>query len=399
MAAQKALHLAIGDPERRDREIPLTLDAITDTRTGELLTPGELAPRLAGVKLLLVGESHTDMEFHRVQLRVLEELHAAGREVLIGLEMFPYTEQTFLDQWVQGLLTEDGFVELSHWYGKWGYNWKYYRDIFLLARAEGIRMFAVNAPREVVRAVRKKGFKDLTEDEATHIPTEIDTDNDEHRQLIRTLFEDEEALHAALSEEQLDRMFAAQCTWDATMGHNAVRALEQHGDDDTMMVVLAGAGHVAYGLGIQRQAAQWYDGDIAALIPVPVRDDGQPVQSVRASFAEFVWGLPFTADPLFPVLGLSATDLKDEEFRKVIYVGEDSVAEEAGFQIGDVLLRMDGVPLLGREPLMRLMADKRWGDAARFEVRRGEQTVEVPVFLRRRGEAEEQEDKEEQVEP
>jgi uncharacterized iron-regulated protein len=30
-----------------------------------------LAARLDGVKLVFVGESHTDMEFHRVQLRVI----------------------------------------------------------------------------------------------------------------------------------------------------------------------------------------------------------------------------------------------------------------------------------------------------------------------------------------
>ena len=33
-----------------------------------------------------------------------------------------------------------GFVELSHWYGNWGYNWGYYRDIFAYARDEGLEM-------------------------------------------------------------------------------------------------------------------------------------------------------------------------------------------------------------------------------------------------------------------
>jgi uncharacterized iron-regulated protein len=46
----------------------------------------------------------------RVQLRVIRALHDAGRKVMIGLEMFPYTEQKSLDHWRDGLLTEAGVL-------------------------------------------------------------------------------------------------------------------------------------------------------------------------------------------------------------------------------------------------------------------------------------------------
>ena len=59
------LDLPIGDPERRSLKVPLALDAITDSHTGELITPGELPARLAGVDVLLVGESHTNIDSHR----------------------------------------------------------------------------------------------------------------------------------------------------------------------------------------------------------------------------------------------------------------------------------------------------------------------------------------------
>ncbi len=49
-------------------------------------------------------------------------------------------------------------------------------------------------------------------------------------------------------------MQRAQCTWDATMGYNAIQAFEAHageaGEGEAIMVVFAGSGHVAYGLGI-----------------------------------------------------------------------------------------------------------------------------------------------------
>ena len=175
LSAEEILRLPIGDPARRDRDAAVVLDAITDTGSGAVLTPSELPGKLTDVRLLLVGEEHTDMDSHAVERRVIEELHRAGRHVLVGLEMYPYTAQSALDDWSAGKLSEDAFLESSHWYKHWGYNWFYYRDIFLFARENRLRVFGVNAPREVVSAVRKKGFQGLTPEEAAHIPTKIDT--------------------------------------------------------------------------------------------------------------------------------------------------------------------------------------------------------------------------------
>lgn len=383
-AEEEVLHLPIGDPGGKDREVPLVLDAITDSQTGDLLTPADLPARLADVRILFVGESHTSIDFHRVQLRVLEELHRAGRDVLIGLEMYPYTHQEHLDAWVAGLYTEKGFLDFSEWYKSWSYHWHYYRDIFLFARNEGLRMFAVNTPREVVAAVRKKGFQDLTEEEAAHIPERIDTESDEYLRLFKAYFSDDDLHGQMTSDEQWNAMFRAQCTWDATMGYNSVRALEQHAGPDTIMVVLIGAGHVSYGLGIERQAEQWFDGKMASIIPVPILDDDdEPVKTVRASFAEFLWGLPPESDPLYPSLGISTRAVEGEDYRQVIFVAKESVGEHSGFELGDVLISMDATELLERATLNRLMAGKRWGDAVAFVVRRGEETVNLDVLLRR----------------
>lgn len=377
--------LPIGDPDRSGRDVELMLDAVTDSRSGELFSPGQLAPRLAGVRLLFIGESHTSMEFHVAQLRVIRELQEAGRPVLIGLEMFPYTEQEQLDHWIEGLLTEEGFVDLSRWYDNWGYHWNYYREIFLYARDNRIPMFALNTPREVVKAVREKGLENLLPEEADRVPAGIDTDSEEHFRLFKAFFASGgDQFHASMSDEQWRGMFAAQCTWDATMAHNSVRALERHGGPDAIMVVLIGGGHVAYGLGIQRQAAQWFEGRMAAVLPIPVADeDGLPVERVQASYADFVWGLPPVTDDLYPSLGLSTREAEDSARRTVIHVAQESVAEKAGFQLGDLLLTMNGADLPDRESLNRRMADLRWGDAAVFEVLRGDETVRLSALFRR----------------
>ena len=143
------------------------------------------------------------------------------------------------------------------------------------------------------------------------------------------------------------------------------------------MVVLIGEGHVAYGLGAERQARLTFAGRIASVIPVRIEDPETeaPVAEARASYADFLWGVPREAAPLYPVLGLSAPERDPGQPMTVIQVEKESVGAAAGFAVGDVLVAMDGTPLDQKETYNRLMSEKRWGDSARFEVlprRRGE---------------------------
>ncbi|MEW5982227.1 MAG: ChaN family lipoprotein [Acidobacteriota bacterium] len=382
--AEDYWRLPIGDPARRDRQSPIVLDGITDTRTGTVLTPSEMAARLDDVRVVFVGESHTDMAFHRVQLQVLEELQARGRPILIGLEMYPYTEQAGLDLWNGGQVSEDEFVTKSRWYKNWGYHWRYYRDIFLFARQHSIKMFGVNTPRDVVSAVRKKGFQNLTPEESARIPPRIDIGNEEHKRLFRAFFAGESGMHSAMEGPMFDGMFAAQCTWDASMGYNSVQALRQSGAPNAIMVVLIGSGHVAYGLGIQRQAGLWFDGRMASIIPVAVADGaGRPMGDVQSSYADFLWGLPREEASLYPSMGFSTRETASGEPLTIIDVPKTSVAGVAGFAVGDVLLTMDGAPIADRETLNRLIAGKRWADSAVFTVRRGDQTLTLMAYFRR----------------
>ena len=386
VAGEGTWNLPIGDPARKERTVAPLLDGITDPRNGDVVTPAVLAERLKDVRLLFVGESHTEIEFHRVQLRVLQELKKAGRRVHVGLEMYPYTEQGFLDEWNTGGLSEEAFVKKSRWYKSWGYHWDYYREIFLFAKAAGIPLHGVNTPREVVSAVRKKGFKDLTPEEAARIPSKIDTDSAEGKLLFAANFGPEDSMHGAMTPEQLDGMFRAQCTWDATMAFNAVQALKADPDPKAIMVVLIGSGHVVYGLGAERQAKAWFDGKTATLVPVPVQDEkGKPIVA-RASIADFIWGLPRPADPLYPALGLSTREAKEPERLVVIAVEKDGVAATAGFKTGDEIVTMDGAAVPTKEAIAIRMSEKRWADAAVFQVKRGAETVSLTALLRRKGE-------------
>jgi len=373
--------LPFGDPARRDREAPLHPDAITATATGESLAPEALATKLAPARLVFFGEHHTSAAVHEAQRRLIAALLASKRTVLVGLEMFPYTVQPALDRWNKGELTEDEFVRESHWYKHWGFHWRYYRDVFLL-RAQGARFFAVNAPREVISAVRKKGRDKLTPDEAAHLPAKIDTSSDEHRRLFRAYFGEGESTHA-MSDAALEGMFQAQCAWDATMAWNALKALEAEHDPNAVMVVLLGSGHVAFGLGAPRQAASYAAVPIATVIPVPMTDEGKAAR-VRASYADYVWGVaPSPEASPYPSIGASVADRTGVPHPVVTEVEDGSAAKRAGLQADDRIVSFDGTPVPDKETLLRLAGAKNWGDHAALVVERAGKPVTLDVSLAR----------------
>ncbi len=375
--------LTLGDPARKDRYAPVVLDAAVDTRSGEILGSTDLVRRLADTRILLIGEEHTDSEFHRVELRVIEALHASGREVLIGLEMFPYTAQGPLDDWTHGLLTEQGFIEKSDWYANWGHHYGYYRAIFDYARAEGIPMYGINLPGASVRTIRSKGYDALDAAARSHLPPRIDLTSAEHQRLYRAYFDPSDSLHGQVTPEQASAMYRVQVAWDAALGWNAAQALEAHGGPGAIMVALIGSGHVAYGLGAERQLAGQFPGTVKTLIPVAVRNaQFAPVRSVRASYADFVWGVPPQLREDIPVLGVSLSGSIGADPMRVIQVEPGSAAALAGVQVDDLLLKFGGTALDGRSALQRRMNDYHWGDEAPLELRRGEKTLILPVILR-----------------
>jgi hypothetical protein len=164
-----------------------------------------------------------------------------------------------------------------------------------------------------------------------------------------------------MSTQMFDGMFAAQCTWDASMGYNAVQNLKKFGGPRAIMVVLIGSGHVAYNLGVQRQAALWFDGKMAD-VPIPVAD-AKGCRARQASYTDYLWGPPeedhSTRRSAFPGPRRASS-------LQVIDVPKDR-SGQAGSRSG-TLQAIDGTPLgiAKREPPAAEKAD----DAV-FTVSRG----------------------------
>jgi len=370
------LTLPVGDPVRKDQQVSVQVDEVVDTLSGDTLSPQALAQRLTDGRLILIAEQHTDLEYHRVQLRVLELLQQTGRAMVIGLEMFEVEDQPLLDAWVAGRFTEAEFLDESDWYGNWGYHWGYYRDILLFARAHAIPLVALNAPRNAVTGM---GADDATADGEAHgaaLPLKVDLSSPDHRALFRAFFDTDDPIHGGLPEDQWEALFAAQCSMDAVMAANAALALDSY--PDTALVALAGTGHVIYELGIARQIKDRYAGSVTTIVPVAVADADTRVQS---SIGDFVWGIPDMPAPAFPELG--ALSVGVEAGLHIIHVEPDSPAEAGGLETGDILTSFKGVTIESRPDLNRILATIQWGDEVAVTVEREEEQHDLTLRFQR----------------
>ena len=242
----------------------------------------------------------------------------------------------------------------------------------------------LNVPRDLVSQVRKEGFESLSDDDRKRLPPEIQPADDSYRRLFLSYFDDDSGMHG-MEGEMLEGFLRAQSSWDASMAWSAVNVLQDaplKQDGGAILVVLVGSGHVAYGYGVQRQAEPWLDGKITTLIPVPVTTDSEPVETVSASYADFVWGVAEESWPRFPALGV-ATRAQDDGSRSVLFVNDESPAVELDLEPGDVIQAIDGQPVDDVTVIRRVMGDKQWGDSVSLSWRRGEQTFSGTVHLRR----------------
>ena len=334
-----------------------------------------------------MGESHTDIEFHDVQLRVIQELHKRGRQVLVGLEMYPVPEQQWLDRWHSDkTLTEEGFLAESHWYKNWGYHWNYYRDIFLFARANGIRMFGVNLPRAAVQTIRMKGFDALSPEQKALLPEKVDVENAEHQRLFRAFFGSEDALHGNMPEP----MFQAHVPRAVRVGRGdglergagAQEARRGEGDHGR-----------AHRLGPRRLRARRRAPGEAVVrredrLGHPRPDRGgagtrRPSRRCRRPTPTSSGACPPRPTRSTRASGSRRPEAKSGERYKIIMVGKDSPAAVAGFKVGDELVSIDGTPYTDKEIVNRLMSEKRWGDAVVYKVMRDGQELTLTAHLRR----------------
>jgi uncharacterized iron-regulated protein len=249
--------------------------------TGERASEEELAEALLAARVIYVGESHDDAAHHGVQRELIALVHARDPSLAIGLEMFQRPFQGPLDAYVAGTLDEAGMLAATEWAERWRVDFALYRPILELARAHGLPLVALNARRELTRAIARTGEESLPPELRAELPPDMVRDDPEHRAMVLGLFGEHHA--ESMEPAVLERMLLAQLVWDETMGLTVAATMRREGAPHRM-VVLAGRAHVQGGVGIPRRAARRGAAPFVVVLPV----HGDELEESRP-LCDFAW--------------------------------------------------------------------------------------------------------------
>jgi uncharacterized iron-regulated protein len=218
-----------------------------------------------GHKFVFLGEEHATKPDQELEGQIIRALAAAGRHVVVGVEMYQRPMQDVLDDWSAGKLNEDEFLIKSDWKHQWGFDYSFYRPVFEAVRELKLPLIGLNVPSAWVHVVARQGFDALPVSARLQLPATLFLDNKDHREVFTSLMGGH-----SMAGTSMDRMYSAQVLWDESMADTAIKYLERVPEDDArVFVVIAGSGHSMYGQGINFRVRRRRAGDGPTVIMLP----------------------------------------------------------------------------------------------------------------------------------
>lgn len=269
----------------RNHPIRLMENTILQTDDAAVLSAEGLFAELDAARVIYVGESHTNPFHHAIQLEVIKSLAERTDNLTIGMEMFDHTYQPVLDAWCAGEMDETTFLERTHWYANWRFDFRLYRDILEYAKEKRLRIIALNIPFCIPPKIRIGGIASLTDSDRRHLPDIVDTTNAAHRAYVESIFK----MHALPGGTRFEYFYEAQCVWEDAMAQAVADHLR-----DGKMVVLVGNGHIIHKFGIPDRAFARNPAPFKTIYLASVGDDAE------LNFADYLWATPETPMPRMP---------------------------------------------------------------------------------------------------
>jgi len=222
--------------------------------TGEVISWSDVRRAILWADVIMVGEEHDDGVGHAVQRAVMEDVAERFDNVALSMEMLERDEQRVVDDFLEDIIDAEDFAKLTNsekWAGEGSWeNW--YQPIIDVAKADGGRVIAANAPRRYVRLARSQGFERLRalpreRRELVEFPRgSLEGPYRDRFVALMSDMPDEDAAdpHAhRMPSEAVLAMFRSQITWDATMAGSIDKALRRGA---SKIVHLAGRFHIGY---------------------------------------------------------------------------------------------------------------------------------------------------------
>ncbi|MGC8658284.1 MAG: ChaN family lipoprotein [Desulfomonilaceae bacterium] len=226
---------------------------IVDLLMGEPVTFESALDDMSQVRVVYVGEFHTIIRHHQLQEEILGGLAHRNRKVSLAMEMFNADQQSIVDKW---LSSNESVSVLGERLGsdRWT-NISDYSGLLLKARDLHIPIVGLNLSSGLVRKVSRGGLNALSESERAMLPPDVEPVSPVYARLLTLRLQ----VHRAFHGKSLNRVIYAQALRDTVMASNIVKRLSDPLSKDGILMVVAGNGHLSYGLGVPERVKRRID--------------------------------------------------------------------------------------------------------------------------------------------
>ena len=345
---------------------PRTFD-LGDPRKVDVLTA-----KLTEKRALFIGEIHDRPEHHQNQLRLIQNLYERYPYIAIGVEYFQQPFQTHLNDYIAGYIDEREMLIRTEYFKRWKIDYRMLQPILRFAREKHIPVLALNISDEIHNKVFQGGLNSLTPQERTHIPDDIQPASRDYRDRLKAIFD----THP--EGDNFETFVEGQLLWDEAMADVAANYLE--GRPQTLLVVLAGLGHMMYGDGIPKNLDRRLGGHYSAVAINGTQFGEHP------EIADFI--LATTDSPPLPQSGKLGVTIEDGSNGVLITKHvSNGAAEASGIETGDLIVSLDGTKITNIAEIKAVMFDRLPDDLLQVTVRRrhskgGEKELKFEVKLR-----------------
>lgn len=332
----------------------------------------ELTARLTEKRALFIGEIHDRPEHHLNQLRLIQNIYERYPYIAIGVEYFQQPFQTHLNDYIAGYIDEREMLIRTEYFKRWKIDYRMLQPILRFAREKRIPVLALNISDEIHNKVFQGGLNSLTPQERTRIPDDIQPASRDYRDRLKAIFD----THP--EGDNFETFVEGQLLWDEAMADVAASYLE--GRPQTLLVVLAGLGHMMYGDGIPKNLNRRLGGHYSAVAINGIQFGEYP------GIADFILATPDS--PPLPQPGKLGVTIEDGSNGVLITkLVSNSAAGASGIDAGDLIVSLDGTKITNIAEIKAVMFDRLPDDLIQVTVRRqhskaGEKELKFEVKLR-----------------
>lgn len=339
----------------------------------------KIVDELAQSRVVYIGETHTSLGDHMLQYRIIQALHDRDPQLVLGMEMFPRSSQPALDAYLnkKSPLSEKDFLRQSRYFEVWRYDWRYYKNIFHLAKKNTLPVIGLNLDKEIVSTIYKSGDTDSLSDQQRDM---VPTDRDLGLPGYTTRLKDMYALHAQDPKSQgvLSGFIQSQAAWDEAMAKAISDYLKKH--PKKKMVVLAGSQHTRKDSGIPPRVARRINVQQASVVTAK---SGMYSDRLEDLF-DYLFYTEEASLPAAPKIGVVLAQATNRESPSLVItrLSPHGKAAAAGIMEQDILLSINNEQIRTMEDVQLALFDAQMGDMAQVQIeRKGEKdSVEVMEF-------------------